>query len=128
MPYGDPEKQREYQRAWVAERRRHFFADKSCAVCGSSDRMELDHIDPALKISHRIWSWSPARRAAEVEKCQVLCHAHHLEKTLSVYPAREHGTVVMYENGGCRCAECRAASASRRRAYRAQARRQTKGV
>ena len=40
---------REYQREWLAARRTEWLADKSCAVCGSDDRLEIDHIDPATK-------------------------------------------------------------------------------
>jgi hypothetical protein len=43
--------------------------------------MEVDHIDPALKVSHRVWSWSPPRRAAELAKCRVLCGVCHLAKS-----------------------------------------------
>lgn len=83
------EAKRAYQREWYARRRAAFFADKSCVwpvdggLCGSTVNLRLDHIDPAKKVSHRIWSWSAARRAAEIEKCQVLCHDHHVAKTLA---------------------------------------------
>jgi hypothetical protein len=50
-------------------------------VCGSRDHLEIDHRDPGEKLSHRIWSWSPARRDAELAKCQVLCRKHHHAKS-----------------------------------------------
>jgi hypothetical protein len=72
---------REYQRIWIAARRAAFFAGKVCAKCGNSENLELDHIDPAVKVSAAIWSWSDERRAIELAKCQVLCHDCHLKKT-----------------------------------------------
>lgn len=108
MAYKDKEAQREYQRQWVAKRRAEFFADKSCVLCGSTDRLELDHIDPSAKVSHRIWSWSEARRSAEIEKCQVLCYDHHKEKSSRDRADRVvHGTATMYTFKKCKCPECR---------------------
>lgn len=82
MPMATPEAQREYQRKWKARRRADFFADKCCVRCGSTERLELDHKDPKLKISHNIWSWSKERREAEIAKCQVLCNECHQVKTV----------------------------------------------
>lgn len=82
MPYADPDAQRQYQREWKARRRRDWFADKACARCGSRDDLEVDHLDPNTKVAHSVWSWSKARRETELAKCQVLCHDHHLQKTL----------------------------------------------
>jgi 5-methylcytosine-specific restriction endonuclease McrA len=73
---------RAYQAAWMAKRRAGFFADKSCAACGSRERLELDHVDPSKKTSHSIWSWSPERREAEIAKCQVLCRPCHQLKSI----------------------------------------------
>jgi 5-methylcytosine-specific restriction endonuclease McrA len=77
----DKETMRAYQRKWIAGRRAAYFADKSCVRCGATDSLELDHIIPERKTHHAIWSWSEHRRAAELEKCQVLCHGCHREKT-----------------------------------------------
>ena len=75
------EAKRSYQRKWVARRRAMWFAGKSCVICGSRDSLELDHIDPTQKVTNRIWSWSEARRQAELDKCQVLCHDCHRGKS-----------------------------------------------
>lgn len=83
MPYKNKADQRDYQRKWIAARRAEWFADKQCAQCGSTEDMELDHIDPKQKVAHTIWSWAKHRRDEEVAKCQVLCGVHHLEKTKS---------------------------------------------
>jgi len=45
--------------------------------CGSWKKLELDHIDPKTKESHKIWSWSEERRNKELKKCQVLCYDCH---------------------------------------------------
>lgn len=112
MPFKDPEKQKAYQREWVAKRRAKFFAGKSCKVCGGTSNLELDHIDPTKKIDHVIWSWSESRRNAELVKCQILCSKCHrsksvkeMPKTMGVTPY-SHGTYSMYNTHGCRCKEC----------------------
>ena len=85
MPYKDPERQREYMRQWVANRRAEWFKDKSCVECGNTKDLELDHLDPKIKVTHRIWSWSAERREIELAKCRALCTECHKKKT-----AREH--------------------------------------
>ncbi|BCP02499.1 hypothetical protein MINTM018_52680 (plasmid) [Mycobacterium intracellulare] len=85
MPYRpssyDKETMRAYQRKWIADRRAAYFADKLCVQCGAAERLELDHIIPESKEHSAIWSWSQARRDAELKKCQVLCHDCHQAKT-----------------------------------------------
>lgn len=81
MPYKNRDDLRAYQRAWKAARRTAWMADKKCATCGSTDRLEVDHIDPTQKVSHKIWSWRAERREAELAKCQVLCKRHHKAKS-----------------------------------------------
>jgi hypothetical protein len=54
-----------------------------CAWCGSTEDLQIDHRDwreKTLKINNA-WSAARARFLAELEKCQVLCAPHHLEKT-----------------------------------------------
>ena len=110
VSYADPERQRQFAREWVRARREAWFADKACVRCGSKDELELDHIDPALKVSHSIWSWSKSRFLAEVAKCQPLCHRCHLEKTFGgpVGTDANHGTRRRHDSG-CRCVPCRMA-------------------
>jgi hypothetical protein len=106
------EAKREYQRKWIADRRAAYFVDKVCANCGSTKRLELDHIDPAIKISSRIWSWSAERREAEISKCQVLCYECHWEKTKEQslrrqFCAHGHDTWIIGRDLENRCIECR---------------------
>ena len=81
MGYKDPGRRRTYAAAWTARRRADWFAGKTCAQCGSSENLQLDHIDPATKVSHRIWSWAEPRRVAELAKCQPLCATCHTHKS-----------------------------------------------
>jgi hypothetical protein len=107
---------REYKRLWAAKRRADFMQGKSCVVCGTTQSLEVDHIDPTQKVSHRIWTWAIARRDAELAKCQILCTEHHKEKTRADRPIPEHGTISRY--GGahkCRCDLCRKANAERKK-------------
>lgn len=101
------ESKRRFARDAVRRNRAEYFDGKSCVKCGSTRNLELDHIDPSQKTSHRIWTWSPERRAAELAKCQVLCHDCHLEKTSAERAARvKCGTEWAYRKG-CRCDLCR---------------------
>lgn len=105
---------REYKRLWAARRRSDFMQGKSCAVCGTTESLEVDHIDPSQKVSHRIWTWAIARRDAELAKCQILCTEHHKEKTRADRPLPEHGTISRYGSiHKCRCDLCRKANAER---------------
>lgn len=82
MPYKDKAKLRAAQLAWLMKRRNNWFAENGpCVKCQSWDNLQLDHIDPKTKISHKIWSWSDERRLAELAKCQVLCKLCHKAKS-----------------------------------------------
>lgn len=106
MPYSNSDEQREYQRKWMAKRRSDYFKDKACANCKSKDRLELHHINPDLKVSHRIWSWSKDKREAELKKCIIVCNDCHKTLTKEWYKQNwQHGARRMYENG-CKCPAC----------------------
>lgn len=128
------ERKREYQREWLANRRANFFADKACVRCGSAEQLELDHIDPEQKVSHRIWSWSQERRDAEIAKCQVLCAECHKAKSAAYvnsilgYAGKDEcerghplALVGMYDklkNGGGNCKYCHHLKDAARRGHR----------
>ena len=105
MPYKDKTKQSAYQVAWASRKRQEWLERNGPCRCGSNDRLEVDHVDLTKKISHRVWFWSQERRDNELNKCQVLCYACHLEKTFSQRPKAEHGGSTLYNNG-CRCYTC----------------------
>lgn len=77
MPYRDPDVQRKYQREWIRKRRQEYLKGKVCRDCEGTEALELHHVDPATKVSHRIWSWRKERREAELAKCVVLCRDCH---------------------------------------------------
>ena len=76
-----------------------------CRWCGGVDRLQVDHVDPATKVSHRVWSWSKWRRDEELRKCQVLCFDCHTKKTSAMRPVSIHGTHSCYSLG-CHCPLC----------------------
>lgn len=92
MPYKDKDKQREYQRNCLAARRLKWFTENGpCRHCGSNENLEVDHVNPNDKVSHRIWSWTESKRLEELKKCQVLCKNCHFEKTLEENKLRHKG-------------------------------------
>lgn len=81
---------RAYNRARFHTQRRPWFEGKVCAHCGGTDRLQLDHIDPATKSPklgrngtfQNIWAWpDAAEREAELAKCQPLCRRCHYDKS-----------------------------------------------
>jgi len=82
-----------------------------CVKCGSSDRLQIDHVDPEMKefdVSHMCGSrWVVL--VAELKKCQLLCYSHHREKTTQEQTTAKgtHGTLSSYRY--CHCEICRAA-------------------
>jgi 5-methylcytosine-specific restriction endonuclease McrA len=119
-PSTSPHRQyhRDYQRQWIADRRQEWIDAHGPCACGSTDGLEVDHIDPeqkAMEVS-AIWSRRAEVRAVELDKCQVLCRPCHEKKTFKDrHVPRQHGTVRMYKRGKCRCAECRQANTDYRR-------------
>lgn len=97
-----------------------------CASCGSVERLEFDHIDPATKqidISTAImvacWSW--VRLVAELDKCQLLCHDCHHSKTLAAEEYGKvagHGTYWRYRKWKCRCEPCVRANSAQLAAWK----------
>jgi 5-methylcytosine-specific restriction endonuclease McrA len=79
----------EYMRVYMLERarkRRQEALDRlggKCNLCGSTDQLELDHIDRTTKkyTVARIYSYSEKTFWEEVEKCQILCRKCHIFKS-----------------------------------------------
>lgn len=77
-----------------------------CIVCGSTDNLEIDHIDPKTKTMSisKMWSCSKEKYMAEIKLCQLLCYTHHRIKT-SAERSVEHGKGLTGKKN-CRCALC----------------------
>lgn len=123
--YGMPFKDKGRANAYSVERCRRrrqawLLANGPCWKCGSWDELEVDHVDPSLKESHRIWSWGPDKIKAELAKCQPLCHKCHAEKTAQSRrnAPTVHGCSHGYDRG-CRCGPCRQWQIDRMVAYHA---------
>jgi hypothetical protein len=113
MPRPDREEYNAYMRTYLLAR---YYQRRSeaietlggrCSVCGSTEELEIDHIDPSLKsfdIS-KLWSVSKKRFLAELEKCQALCKLHHIEKTRREQSVDHGGGVSGKKN--CKCPPCR---------------------
>lgn len=111
MGYKNIEKKREYQRNWIAGRREKYLKDKGCAkkdeTCEGD--LQVDHIDPSQKWTHRFWSYSWEKIEAEMKKCQILCASHHYRKTaadIRKMKQKAHGTQAGYDKWRCRCEQC----------------------
>jgi len=102
-----------------------------CVRCGSSDRLEIDHINREEKLygADRLWGLSPTnpKVVSELAKCQVLCRSCHIEKSIEEGSfslgrgngkVAVHGTESMYSNQKCRCKECRVGHNEYMRDYR----------
>lgn len=72
-----------YQNVVKARRAEWLAKNGPCRKCGSSENLEVDHIDRSQKVTHRIWTWAEDKRAAELAKCQVLCRVCHREKSVA---------------------------------------------
>lgn len=112
MPYKDKEKQKTYQREWVAWKRAVWIDQNGpCVVCNSEEKLEVDHIDPRQKSMSVSTMWTRRKEVieAELSKCQVLCVDCHKEKTKQQHEEKTlktHNPATMYGKG-CRCDSCR---------------------
>lgn len=117
MPYYGDQK-REYDRLRASTARAEFVASRGgiCAKCGSSEQIEIDHIDPKTKEYKiaTIWSRKKEIREYELAKCQLLCNSCHKEKSArEATKDLQHGTLNMYKARHCRCQPCKDANAER---------------
>jgi hypothetical protein len=121
MPdFYSPSQRRAYMAQYRAKRMAwaHTRLGGVCATCGTTEHLEFDHIDPSTKVNEvtRMLHHSKAAFQAEVAKCQLLCKAHHIEKSNAEGSTRKrvagpvrHGTTWAYDGRGCRCAACKEA-------------------
>lgn len=114
MPIKDRDQRRAYNRQWLQARKDAYFTGRLCFFCGSDlVNPVIHHLDPSTKESHRIWSWSDARRKVELAKCVPACADCHTQYHASQRRTHEHGTAGMYKHG-CHCTACRRWNAERR--------------
>lgn len=104
----------EYHRNYYYLRRQRLidYLGGKCVRCGRTDTLEFDHIDRSKKsfdIRDNL-TLNPKVRA-ELDKCQLLCHDHHLEKTVREHLAAgfAHGTLYGWMKRHCPCDECETA-------------------
>lgn len=98
-----------------------------CAVCKTTEDLEIDHIDRATKeynVAH-IFSANEEKFWKEIAKCQLLCKKCHKEKTERenielglTTKEHEHGTINKYITEKCRCPLCKKANQEYMRQYR----------
>lgn len=102
---------KEYHREYYRKRRQAIFdyLGGVCVVCGTSEGLQVDHIDPEEKSFDIKSKLSVKNNKAELDKCQLLCEKHHLEKTLDQRQPFTHGTVYAWMKKKCVCEDCLAA-------------------
>lgn len=92
MPYKNKDQYNEYLRKYMIKRWEKRRASAiaqlggKCVSCESMERLEFDHIFPALKsfnITNTLKSASEKRFQSELAKCQLLCNDCHKKKTKS---------------------------------------------
>jgi 5-methylcytosine-specific restriction endonuclease McrA len=131
----------QYQRQLHARRRAEVITALGgcCQRCGSTDNLQLDHIDAGTKrFDISTLFRRSALLAAELAKCQLLCRPCHLAKTkergentgggrnkLTEIP---HGTNSGYTYWKCRCDSCRTAQRAYKARWRASVAERTKGT
>jgi len=93
MPLKDKDAYNAYMREYTLKRyhrRREKAIEQlggKCAQCGSTNKLEFDHIDQQTKeftITDSL-GISEKRLQAELAKCQILCESCHQNKTSKEY-------------------------------------------
>lgn len=83
----------------------------SCVSCDATEHLEFDHVFPE-DMSFRLSGGKINLRLEvvleELQKCQLLCHSCHKEKTNLDFDRgyAVHGTPSTYSNFHCRCELC----------------------
>lgn len=112
--------ERYYQKkAWMVE-----YLGGKCSVCGSCDRLEIDHIDRTRKKYTLTGIYDRTNVVLEeLKKCQLLCRSCHQTKTIHEGGHRDRSQHTMNNgNGRCKCNECREINRDYMRRYRTRKR------
>lgn len=108
MVSNDREYMREYMKQYSAKRRQKALdlLGGVCVVCGTSENLEIDHIDPSTKsfTIARGWHHAWSKIEDELRKCQLLCQPHHIAKS-SAERSVDHGAGLTGKKN-CRCELC----------------------
>lgn len=108
---------REYMKTYSAKRRLKALAYLGgvCVACGTTDDLEIDHVDPSTKsfTLARGWHHAWSKIETELDKCQILCKPCHDTKHGSKWPC---GTAQRYWRG-CRCKPCTTANSKWNKNY-----------
>lgn len=121
------------QRYWERMNAAKEYLGGVCKHCGSSDNLELDHIDRHTKefvVSQYGRSVSKDKFWDEVNKCQLLCKSCHIKKgyeSEDIIKA-EHGGFSMYQRHKCRCDICVEAYNKKAREYKREWRARKKAL
>lgn len=92
-----------------------------CVNCGTTDNLEIDHIDSSKKTFRAadIHSIADDVVKKELDNFQLLCATCHESKTNEKWdrsiPNSNHGTYWKYVREGCRCSECKKAFRARKK-------------
>jgi len=88
----------------------------TCAVCGSEEDLEVDHIDPSTKTFNLGKAWGKPWDVilVELKKCQLLCKQCHRLKSNQENSRRGSLNKGVYKHGShnaryvlrCDCEEC----------------------
>jgi hypothetical protein len=78
----------EYQRKRYSERleRAIAYLGGTCVECGSTADLQFDHKDRETKVfnvTRMLSKYSWAKITEELDKCQLLCRSHHIDKSLA---------------------------------------------
>lgn len=115
----EPERNSDYLKRRYAEQKTafHAYLGDACARCGTTDDLQIDHVDPSKKSFpvSKLWPRKDLTLVyKELDKCQLLCRTHHEEKTAEEHRlSREgtftHGTLYAWQKKKCLCEDCIAA-------------------
>lgn len=85
MSYADPIKQKEYQRLWIAERKKFLKTrlGNRCVDCGTNVDLEFDHVDQKSKKFTVMQNITKSLDVLieEVDKCELRCKPCHLKRS-----------------------------------------------
>lgn len=110
----------DYDRDRYMRRRQELLSiiGEKCVACGSMDRIEFDHVDPASKEFALMGRWNrPLEELlAEAAKCQPLCRTCHTEKSRAARTIPHGGGTSGRK--GCKCQPCKGRKAEYMREWR----------